>query len=307
MSLLGSLAGLASTIYNATVGERHRKEDKQFAHNEAELASQRQMEMQNKLLAYNDPSAQMSRMQGAGLNPDLMYGQMSSQVPVAGSGSQASTPSTPVQYVDPALLSQMRLNNAQAEAIEHDTARKDEMQPYEVQQLQSVIENLNKDIEVKSAQIQSMSVDDQLKLAEKAHIAFQEKMDEKQFVLHSKEVVANIDHLKKQGKLINSQVNLNQQTYKEMVQTAALRAAGIDLQNELIRKQIGLTQAQIDEADKNLQLLGFKVEAGNVDYQTNVRQNAAMANSAVYREYRQMLSDIKTFTNSIDFGFLKLK
>lgn len=74
--------------------------------------------------AYNSPVAQMLRFKSAGLNPNLIYGQMANTAS-APSMSSPSSPS-PAQAGSPSLLetAQIGLINAQKDNIEADTASK---------------------------------------------------------------------------------------------------------------------------------------------------------------------------------------
>lgn len=74
--------------------------------------------------AYNSPAQQMARFKAAGLNPNLMYGQMANTAS-APSISAGSAPS-PAQMQAPSLLetAQLGLIDAQKENIEADTQNK---------------------------------------------------------------------------------------------------------------------------------------------------------------------------------------
>lgn len=115
LQTLGAAASAASPWVSIASGigslfGRNRNIDKQIAAQERENEKNRQYNLQlakqqnqwnieqwNRENAYNDPSAQMSRLKEAGLNPDLMYengasGLMSASSPVMTSGA----PSSPV-------------------------------------------------------------------------------------------------------------------------------------------------------------------------------------------------------------------
>lgn len=292
LGLVASLAGsLGTSALNYDVNERHRREDRDFAMQMAQYQNDVGMQNWRMQAGYNSPASQMQRFREAGLNPDLAYGQMHSEVPLqAGAGQGLSQGSQ--YHVDPMVVANTRLANAQAKSIEHDTTRQDEKQPYEVRQLQSTIDNLNKDLEVKSSQISSMSVDDQLKFAQIADYEFSHVMQDKEFQLEFERNAAEINK-------INSEINLNLQTYDEMVKTAAARSLGYDLNNELIRKQIGLTQKQIEQADENLRLLGYQVEAGAIENQIIIDEQNAFQRSAAFRAYNRFLRGVSKVTSAV--------
>lgn len=68
---------------------------RQFSTAEAQKARDYNTEMVNAQNSYNSPSAMMSRLQSAGLNPNLVYGDLSSgpSIGVGSTGMQASSPS----------------------------------------------------------------------------------------------------------------------------------------------------------------------------------------------------------------------
>lgn len=68
--------------------------------------------------AYNDPSAQMARLQRAGLNPSLMYGEGSAGMPASASMADVEAARVSASQVDPYLLAQIANINA-------DTRNKD--------------------------------------------------------------------------------------------------------------------------------------------------------------------------------------
>lgn len=70
--------------YNAL----HQQREFQFNHDQAELEWQRNLAQWNRENAYNDPAAQMQRLQAAGLNPNLVYG----------NGSATTTAATSPRY-----------------------------------------------------------------------------------------------------------------------------------------------------------------------------------------------------------------
>lgn len=74
------------------------------------------LEMWNRNNEYNSPAAQMQRLQAAGLNPDLMYGQNAGDASGNSSSPAQGTNPIPKQpfHLDPLMLSQIRLFNAQA-------------------------------------------------------------------------------------------------------------------------------------------------------------------------------------------------
>ena len=77
MSLIGGIGSGISARKNRKLARELAQKQQDFMSNEAEKAYQRNLEMWNKQNAYNSPSAQMARLQAAGLNPNLAYGSLS--------------------------------------------------------------------------------------------------------------------------------------------------------------------------------------------------------------------------------------
>lgn len=115
LKTLGDVAGAASPWVSIASGigslfGRNKNIDKQIAAQERENEKNRQYNLQlakqqnqwnieqwNRENAYNDPSAQMSRLRNAGLNPDLMYENGASGLMSASSPEMtAGAPSSPV-------------------------------------------------------------------------------------------------------------------------------------------------------------------------------------------------------------------
>lgn len=110
---LGFIGGLSSMIG----GNRNLKKQLEFQKREneanrnynlmlAKLQNQWNIEQWNRENAYNDPSAQMSRMRNAKLNPDLMYQNGASGLTAA--ASPAMTSGAPAQPVDYSAYSNMK-------------------------------------------------------------------------------------------------------------------------------------------------------------------------------------------------------
>lgn len=123
-----------------------------FASNEALEAFKRSSaftkEMWNKQNDYDSPNAQIARLKEAGINPNLFGGDntsasvgsvsspsASSSMPHASSASAPSSiPLSAPTISNPLLESaQVRLANAQAKSLEHDTERKDDLHSIDVQ------------------------------------------------------------------------------------------------------------------------------------------------------------------------------
>lgn len=112
----------------------------------ATTAYNRQIDLMNMTRAYDTPAAQMQRFKDAGLNPNLIYGQMQGgiQPPTApqSSPSQMVAPQT-----DPIQLAQTRLLNAEAEGKEIENEKKPDLIDEELKKLQSEVGLNNQQVE----------------------------------------------------------------------------------------------------------------------------------------------------------------
>lgn len=129
MSILGAaaIAGGASLLgqgINAYSTGRMNRRSERFAWNMYGQQRQDAMADWNMQNAYNDPSAQMARLQAAGLNPNLVYGSGSAaNTTTAPRGANAPTPRFQAPQVDPAgvvhaamATRQLQANIARTEA-----------------------------------------------------------------------------------------------------------------------------------------------------------------------------------------------
>lgn len=138
-SVIGAIGGIYDTYQSNKTARQNT--DKTIAANkaEAELAYKRNLEMWNLQNAYNDPKAQMARYQGAGLNPNLMYGQGNSgnantppayQPPhiqyqyQAGKYGAAAASVIPMMMNVGEWVQNMRIKEAQLKGIQTETALK---------------------------------------------------------------------------------------------------------------------------------------------------------------------------------------
>lgn len=97
-ALLGGALQAGSTLFNIGSQNRTNREARQYADLTFEKEKQRDIDFFNMQNSYNSPQAQMKRLQDAGLNPNLVYGNgsavTSSATPHA-SGAQSYSPRAP--------------------------------------------------------------------------------------------------------------------------------------------------------------------------------------------------------------------
>lgn len=146
---IGAGAGLAFNAVGSLFQNRSNKHRQQeaFAQQEKMQALQngyntRMWHMSNE---YNSPANQMRLLKEAGLNPNLIYGQMSdtSSTPMhSGSGSAPgfAQMSNVMGSIDPLTMAQARLANAQADKLDVETTREYTFSKFDEQLLSGKVE-----------------------------------------------------------------------------------------------------------------------------------------------------------------------
>lgn len=127
----GGLLGAFSTNSNNKRIARENQKNRDFAHNEAVLAHNRQLEIMDKTNEWNSFANQRSLAEAAGFNPNRIFDSGSSGIATssgASGGAQASQPSS--GYSDPlvnaqmmGLMSDIRLKDSQAKLNEAEAGK----------------------------------------------------------------------------------------------------------------------------------------------------------------------------------------
>lgn len=94
---VGAVGDIVSGLFSGHANRKENRRNRQFAHDEAVLAHQRQLEIMDKQNEYNTPLAQRKRMQEAGFSPWAMTaGDMAGSATSSGAsgGAQANSPSS---------------------------------------------------------------------------------------------------------------------------------------------------------------------------------------------------------------------
>lgn len=125
-ALVGGLFGKSENDSNNEAIAAENEKNRQFSHDEAVLAHNRQLEIMDKQNAWNSYSNQRKLLQSAGYNPNALFNSASTLSASSGAsgGAQASSPSVgfPNAYrIDPGVLSDAVLKFAQAENVKANT------------------------------------------------------------------------------------------------------------------------------------------------------------------------------------------
>ena len=266
-TVIGGLGGAAiSAIGNFFTNKSNQKAqnalfDKQAAFSKSEREAQQNWveSMYEKNNAYNSPAAQMQRFKEAGLNPDLIYGQLGDSTASSPSpASQASTPSAgaftnvnPLQGVGD-TLSGLAMQKAQIEAIKAQTGKtnaetnqlniQNEALPDSLrQQLSNMIEQgklTSKEIEEKNTQIQQIEA-------------------------NTKSIYQGIENAKVELALKNGELDF--QKLRQAMESEAFQAnmRGLALKYDMDKQQLAQMQALLPrllkEKDLSIQALSNQV------------------------------------------------
>lgn len=156
-------ANLAGSALNAGLTSKVNRQSQRFAREMFNLQNQRDIDFWNMQNDYNSPSAQMGRFKEAGLNPNMIYGQMSQAAPVHTSQAPSWSPKAPEVDLPSAVSSffDVQARTAQTDNLRaQNTVLLEEAALKKAQTLNtlSTITNRDFDLDVKS-QLRDINVD----------------------------------------------------------------------------------------------------------------------------------------------------
>ena len=275
------------------------QKQQQFAHDEAQLNRDFQLQMFDRTNNYNSPKSQVDRLVAAGLNPQLAYGGSMSEA-AAPSGSQASSPGAPsVDGLSDLSLraaeisrinAETNLIKSQTKKTDADTAGQLTFNDFQAQLLQGQIETNSITVKLGTSQL---SLND----AER------------------KKLYKEITNLEKIGDTLDATLNeikartanLNADTYSKRVHTfldsdlakhqmaeiasrtslnyAQIRnlAQEILIKGRLADSQIALNDSQIDVNNANA--LGISYQNGRIEFDLEIDRSKFGQSS--FREYER--------------------
>lgn len=292
LGIVGFVGGLITNGVNSTNVRHTNQSNQDIAQqtNEASaLLAQQQhqwnVEDYERELRDSSPQVQMQRFRDAGLNPALIYGQMSSGPSIESTNmpSMTAIPNQAFQAVDPTQSLQNSasdmLSIAQARKAEVEASVMEQKLPHEVrvlnataEQLHTQINEINASVAEIQRRIQSMDIEDQLKLAQKARIEFESKLDSENFELAKKQFEQDVLESNSRIRLNNAQrdnfnalTKISNREYLEMLRTWRYRLLGFDLENQRLQQALNLGEVEIENARKNGEILGFQIDNGRID------------------------------------------
>ncbi len=184
-SVIGGLFSNNQSKKNRQFQREENQKTRDFNHAEAELARQYNTEMWNKTNEYNSPSAQINRLSAAGLNPDMIYGDMNALTSASiGSTSQqasAGHTATPVM-ADPSYfanigktIAETELLRSQSQKLKSETENQDIVNKYEDELRAGAVKLQGVEIDLKNSQ--KNLTDEQVKVAAKSLKVMDQQID----------------------------------------------------------------------------------------------------------------------------------
>lgn len=263
---IGAGAGLALNAFGSFFQNRSNKHRQQeaFAQQEKMQALQnayntRMWHMSND---YNSPANQMRLFKEAGLNPNLIYGQMSD---VASTPMHSGSGSAPgfahmgnvMSSIDPLTMAQARLANAQADKLDIETTREYTFAQFDEQLLagnieyqsisitgQKVLNELNEQQRkqiyqlTKNAEKEGVSLDKQNELLE-----YDVLMKSVDWNLHQQFKGAELTKLQHEARLVGMQVDTFMQGFYSMLALNSSKIKLNEAETEAARKSASMLES----------------------------------------------------------------
>lgn len=258
----------------------------------AERANQWSIDQWNRENQYNLPSNQVQRLQDAGINPGILYGQgglMNESAP-----SPSVTPGSGVRpyIMDPLAMAQVGLIDAQKDKAEAEATGimselPEKLRQYEQQRKESDarISELNQTVNNLQQQLLNMQEDQRYTAEKRISESFYRTLSLRQFEETCRKNTAEINKMGKEMELMDKQgkklvaetadvqaaTNLKVQEYKYLAAANSYRLLGLQLDNKLKgltavlygdQHTLNLDQHRLNGLQEKL--LGFDVTNGRV-------------------------------------------
>lgn len=289
--------------------------NREYNLNLAQQQNEWNLEQWNRENAYNDPTAQLSRMRSAGLNPDMMYGGgVSGNVAASSPQMTAGAPSVPMDWSALAgrqtsaesynKILQNRLLEAQIDNVKSvtdknvsDTDLNVIESQFRAQILQGEISESNMRIKLGGSQLVRNSMANKLdaQKIEESRALMQKWNQEAQ------ESMARIRNMADTLALENRKVNISEALSKAQIAELAtkcdLNTAQANQINELLEK---VSQSYDDAHEAHLENMGIvRIEKGVIEFDANTKTS---------REFwlddrnwiQNLLRYVDMFTDSLD-------
>ncbi|MBR6292098.1 MAG: hypothetical protein IKR33_04775, partial [Bacteroidales bacterium] len=232
---------------------------------------------------YNSPQAQMQRFRDAGLNPSLIYGQMSegpsinstTMPQLQANKAMPFLAQNPVANLDPLVKARLDNIEANTEKTRAEAETENELRVSRKRNLDAATENLFKQNEDIVSRIEQRVHQNSLTDAEVFNISFEQMLKREQISIDWKRLEnetnlaeAQIEKLKADRELALAQAKVTEREYDEMVWTFAIRALGLE-------SKVHLDIAMSKQADATAKKLGL--ESMMIEPQALIRGSASDA------------------------------
>ena len=201
--------------------------------------------------AYNTPSAQIARLKAAGLNPALIYGNGGIENTAATSPELESPIAAGRINIDPLTASQIAKNQAETEAIQHNTQREDEKQPITMEQLKSSLEESRQRVENLIQDLLNKKWDEQLKSMEYLRSSLDYQFQSTTFLDAVDQFKTTLSNMKKIGR----QADFD---YNRAVQYLSYEVVGWDLSNRRERMLLNIDYQTYRQTEELFQYIKQK-------------------------------------------------
>lgn len=286
LGITGFVGGLITNGINRRNVSNTNQTNQQIAHDTNQASAllaqqQHQWNVQDYERQFRDssPEVQMQRFREAGLNPNLIYGQISDAPSINSTSlpSLTAIPSQPFQAFNPVgntasdilSISQAHKNDVESEVMMQKLPEELANMQKLNEQMQANINELNKKLDVYSAQISNLNLDGQLKVAQAAKNYFDMNLASATFERDSNKVLAEINYLRSLSDESESRTALNKRNLYELRETWSYRLLGLDLDNMKVASEVGLNRAKIVESNFVSQQLGLDIQAGRLHAAVN--------------------------------------
>ena len=292
-SVLMSAGGMVAQHYaneeNKKFAEGNREDEQQFAHEEAEIARQANVEQYNQLYS---PQAKVKQYEEAGLSPALMYSNGAAQGASGVTTQMAASPSHSTPYMNPLLN------------INDDNP------------VQSALQNIQQIQDIKKTKAETQNVQENTKLVAQRISESQKLIDKMESEIQCNVVTKANDELK--GKLLANEIKISNATLGDQIEIVKSNLELINATQDKIKKEIDILRIEEGKKAEYLQtsidlmnaekmkygaetiLAGAEAELARIKYkltQTEINLNIKQRNKLM-QEIEEKEIELKKLRNS---------
>lgn len=296
---LSAIGGLVGGLASAGANLYMNKRNNQANAAQARLQNQWNIEQWNRENEYNLPVNQVQRMKDAGINPGLYYGQNQMMNEAAASPEMTSAAGQlRAGYIDPMMLANIGLINAQKEKTETETdeivntlPQKLKESEQRIKESNARIDELNQSVLNLQEQLKNLTAERKLTVEKTISESFERTMRSEEFDLNSQKVMTECNKLVQDILESKSRVKFNaasesdlraatelkKQDYEFLMLYNVERLTGVKLDNELKEKTKSLYDDQHILNQLQSQLLGFNVTHQGIQFERDSRWLSALS------------------------------